>query len=67
MGFLTKIAQPVSPRLPCLSPQVKMLTFGHSLTLVSLHAHIYKNTRVIGSIAVDELQIVSHNLFIYAM
>jgi hypothetical protein len=33
-----------SPRLPCPSPPAKVLSFGDSLTSVSLHAHIYKNT-----------------------
>jgi hypothetical protein len=34
----------VSPRLPCPSPLARMQSFADSLTSVSVHAHIYKNT-----------------------
>jgi hypothetical protein len=43
-GLAAQIGCNISPRLPCPSPLVRMQLFADSLTSVSIHAHIYKNT-----------------------
>jgi hypothetical protein len=43
-GLAAQIGCNVSPRLPCPSPLARMQSFADSLTSVTVHAHIYKNT-----------------------
>jgi hypothetical protein len=43
-GLAAQIGWNVSPRLSCPSPLARVQSFADSLTSVSVHAHIYKNT-----------------------
>jgi DNA uptake protein ComE-like DNA-binding protein len=43
-GLAAQIRLNVSPPLPSPSPLAKVQSFADSLTSVSVHAHIYKNT-----------------------
>jgi hypothetical protein len=43
-GLAAQIRCNISPWLPCPTPLARVQSFADSLTSVSVHAHIYKNT-----------------------
>jgi hypothetical protein len=44
MGLAAQNGWNISPQLPWPSPLARVQSFADSLTSVSVHAHIYKNT-----------------------